>query len=133
MNIDGWGIAALLLMGLGTLLMLIAAIGIIRMPDVYLRLHSATKSTTLGLGCVMLGVALHYHDDPGVWIRSLLVILFFLLTAPVGAHMLGRAAHRSGVSQARETLSDDLADVPLAERRRQDHRGAVLEAQGEEE
>jgi len=133
MNVESWWeVAALSLMGLGCLLMLIAAIGILRMPDVYMRLHSATKSATLGVGCVVLGVALYYHD-PSTWLKSLLVILFFLLTAPVGAHMLGRAAHRSGVRMARETLSDDLAQVPLAERRRQDHRGAVAEEWGTEE
>ncbi|MDX1654201.1 MAG: monovalent cation/H(+) antiporter subunit G [Candidatus Competibacteraceae bacterium] len=99
---------ALLAMGAGVLLMLIAGLGILRMPDLYLRLHCATKSATLGVGLLVVGVALWRNEYP-VWVRCLVVIVFLLLTSPVGAQMIGRAAHRARVPMARETLSDDLA------------------------
>ena len=53
---------SLLLLLLGSIFMLLAAVGLARMPDVFMRLHSTTKSTTLGVGCIMLGVALLFND-----------------------------------------------------------------------
>jgi multicomponent Na+:H+ antiporter subunit G len=92
---------------IGALFMFLAALGVLRMPDVFMRMHSSTKSATLGVGCVLLGVAL-YFDNFTVAVRALAVIVFLFGTAPVAAHMLGRAAYFSGVPLWEGTLSDDL-------------------------
>ena len=69
-----------------------AALGIARLPDIYLRMHASTKAGTLGAGLIMVAVAL-YSPDTGIALRALLTSLFLLLTAPVSAHIVGRAAH----------------------------------------
>jgi multicomponent Na+:H+ antiporter subunit G len=86
--------AALLI--IGALFLLLAAIGITRMPDLLMRMQTATKASTLGVGCMLLAVAVYFHDF-GVAMRALLVIVFFFITAPVAAHMIGRAAYFVGV------------------------------------
>ncbi len=72
-----------------------AALGVLRMPDVYIRMHASTKAGTLGVGLTLLGLAVHF-GELGVVTRALAAILFFLITAPVAAHMIGRAAYRIG-------------------------------------
>ena len=88
-------IAAIFLL-IGSALIVFAGIGIVRLPDVFIRMHAATKVGTLGSGLIMVGVALHFGDGATV-IRSALIVLFLLLTAPIGAHMIGRAALRIGI------------------------------------
>jgi multicomponent Na+:H+ antiporter subunit G len=97
--------AALLI--IGSLFLLLAAIGMIRMPDLLMRIQVATKASTLGVGCMLLAVAVYFHDF-GVMIRTLLVISFFFMTAPVAAHMIGRAAYFVGVPLWEETIVDEL-------------------------
>jgi multicomponent Na+:H+ antiporter subunit G len=110
-----WGIAALLVAGAG--FVLVAALGVLRLPDLYMRMHASTKPATLGTSLLAAALALH-AADPGIAARALLVVLFFLLTAPVAAHRLGRAAHRSGVPLWRGSVADALADgSPDAARR----------------
>ena len=99
-------IAPLLLL-LGAVFMLLAAIGMVRMPDVLTRLHSSTKSVTLGVGLIMLGVALFFGDF-AIGVRALAIVIFLFTTSPVAAHMIARAAYLSGVPLWEETLSDEL-------------------------
>lgn len=91
----------------GTVFMLLASIGVVRLPDLFMRMHSSTKSATLGVSCTMLGAALHFGEFT-FWMRALAVAVFLLATAPVAAHMIGRAAYLSGVPLWEGTLSDDL-------------------------
>ncbi len=93
---------------LGVALALLSAVGIVRMPDVYTRLQVATKASSLGVGLLMLGVAVHF-GDLGVTVRALLVVAFIFLTAPVSAHLIGRAAYIAGVPLAPGTSPDELA------------------------
>jgi len=88
-------IAAILLL-LGSALTVFAGIGIVRLPDVFIRMHAATKVGTLGTGLIIAGTAV-YFGDPGVIVRCVLIVVFLLLTAPIGAHMIGRAALRIGI------------------------------------
>ena len=74
--------AALMLSGAA--FMFLAALGIVRMPDLFIRMHAATKSGTLGVSGMILAIAVHFQDF-GVAIQALLVILFLFLTAPVAA------------------------------------------------
>ncbi|MGD8683878.1 MAG: monovalent cation/H(+) antiporter subunit G [Chloroflexota bacterium] len=97
-------VAVVLGVGLGVL----SAVGIVRMPDVYVRLQVASKASSLGIALLVLGVAAHF-DDLAVTVRALLVVVFLFLTAPVAAHVIGRAAYIAGVPMAEGSECDDLA------------------------
>ena len=92
---------------LGAVFMLLAAIGMVRMPDVLTRLHSSTKSATLGVGLIMLGVALTF-GDLAIGVRALAIVIFMFSTTPVSGHMIARAAYLSGVPLWEGTLSDEM-------------------------
>jgi multicomponent Na+:H+ antiporter subunit G len=101
-----WAVSVLLL--LGSSFVLLAAVGLLRLPDLYTRMHASTKPATLGVSLLVSGLAWH-AGDLGVGARAVLVVVFFLLTAPVAAHRLGRAAYRAGVPRWRGTVLDELA------------------------
>ena len=89
----------------GALFLLLAAIGIVRMPDSYNRIQAGTKATTLGLILVLTGIAI-YH--PG-WTWKLIVLIYFvLLSNPTSSHALARAAHRRGICITDATVIDQL-------------------------
>lgn len=75
---------------IGSLFTLLAAIGVLRLPDTLSRMQAATKATTLGVGASMLGVALAFGEW-GAGLRAAAIVLLLYLTAPVGAHALARA------------------------------------------
>ena len=87
---------ATVLIALGSVMTIAAGVGLARLPDVFTRMHAATKVGTLGTGLIMAGVACVFADWTVV-VRCVLIVFFLLLTAPIGAHMIGRAALRSGV------------------------------------
>ncbi len=93
---------------LGTAFGLLSAVGILRMPDVYIRLQVASKASSLGIALLMLGVAAHF-GELSVTVRALLVVLFLFMTAPVAAHVIGRAAYLTGVPLAPGSEPDELA------------------------
>ena len=96
-----------ILMLFGVFLILIAGIGLLRMPDLYLRMSAATKASTLGLGLILLGTVL-FFGVLGIASRAIATIIFVLLTAPVSAHMIGRAAYTNGVPLWEGTELDEL-------------------------
>ena len=79
----------------GAMFSLIASIGLIRLQDIYLRMHAASKAGTLGSGLMLFALAV-YAAELSVFTRAIAGIVFFLLTAPVSAHLLARAAYLSG-------------------------------------
>lgn len=98
---------ALLLLG-GAMLMLLAAVGVVRLPDMLTRMHATTKSASLGVNLIMLAVALHFFRDAGVVARAFAVIVFILTTAPVAAHAMGRAGYLNGTQLWSGTIKDEL-------------------------
>ncbi|MFT5048560.1 MAG: multicomponent Na+:H+ antiporter subunit G [Porticoccaceae bacterium] len=86
----------------------IAGLGLLRLPDVLIRMHASTKAGTLGVGLIVLGVSVHFATSL-VITKALLIIAFLFLTAPVGAHLVGRAAYRRGLPLWDKTLVDDAA------------------------
>lgn len=92
---------------LGGILSIVAAAGVLRMPDIFTRMHAATKTGTVGVSAVTIGMMIHFNTIT-VTSKGILVIAFFLLTAPVAAHMIARAAYRSGVSLWLLTRIDEL-------------------------
>lgn len=80
-------------------------LGLVRFPDVYNRLHSSIKCVTLGTAGILFGLFCYKGFTP-VGMKALLCILFVVLTAPVSAHALSRAAHRSGVKLCEGSVCD---------------------------
>lgn len=101
------GLAALLLLS-GVALTLLAGIGMLRFPDVLSRMHAQTKPAVLGLLLVLAGTAVDARS-PGLAGTLFIVAAFQVLTAPVGAHMIGRGAYRAGHADRRVLVRDDLA------------------------
>lgn len=90
----------------------VTVIGVLRLPDVYTRAHAASKSATLGVLSILVGVFFHFWFNEGYFsVRILLGILFLFITAPIGGHLMSRAAYFSGVKPTEMTVGDDLAKV----------------------
>lgn len=104
-------LTAVFLLG-GMFFSLVAAIGLLRLPDVYLRLHASSKTTTLGLAGVLLAVMVHFATYQ-VTTVVLLVIVFAFLTSPVAAHMIGRSAYLCGADSCPMTTRYDLERVKI--------------------
>lgn len=106
-------VAAVLFLA-GSFLAMVAGIGIARFPDLLSRMHAATKPQVLGLGMLMTALALEIRTGVVVW-TLLLVVLFQVITAPVSAHMVGRAGYRTGRVRhdllVVDELTEDLAAV----------------------
>ena len=94
----------------GTLFILLSAIGILKMPDLYIRMSATTKASTLGIGLVLAGTA-SYWQDFGIASRAIAIIVFLLLTAPVAAHIIGRAAYFDKVPLWEKTTIDELREA----------------------
>ncbi len=101
-------VLASLLAVFGTAFMILAGVGIIRLPDLYCRASATTKAATLGIGCLLAATAIHF-GDLRVTTRVLATIAFLFLTAPVAAHLIGRAAYRSNAPLWQGTVRDELA------------------------
>lgn len=71
---------------------LVGSIGLVKLPDFYSRLHGPTKSTTLGVGGMLIASATHFSTGPGTSLHEVLVTVFLFMTAPVSAHLLCKAA-----------------------------------------
>ena len=91
----------------GSLLALLAAVGLHRFPDVFCRMHAASKPATLGVLLVALATGLTLTTQ-GALIKLLLVVVLQFLTTPVGSHMVGRAAYRSGSPLTERTAIDEF-------------------------
>lgn len=94
----------------GALFMLLASLGLIRLPDIYTRMHAATKAPTLGLFLMLVSLCLYFTSFFTI-INSVFTILFLFLTIPVASHMIARAAHRIGTPKWKATVRDDLENA----------------------
>lgn len=100
-------IIVMVLCTVAALVILIAAIGIVRMPDFYLRLSVTIKAATLGTGLLLMGAAV-FFGDISVNTKAIAIVFFLLLTTPVAGHMISRAAHFIGVKQWKGSVLDEL-------------------------
>jgi multicomponent Na+:H+ antiporter subunit G len=109
MTLAEWIAAPFLLAGV--FLAVVAGVGLIRFPDLFSRMHAATKPATLGLLLVVIGAVIimpdRSHDA-----KLLLVAAFQFLTAPVASHMIGRAGYRAGTGDLDDLVVDELKDAP---------------------
>lgn len=89
-------VLALIFMLSGFFFTLVAALGVLRFPDFYTRLHASGKGDTLGIGLSILGLAF-YHGFTLISLKLLFIVIFIFLANPIGTHAICRAAYRSGL------------------------------------
>lgn len=95
-----------IVMLIGLVFVFLGMLGLLRLPDVYNRLHATAKIGTLGAFGVMLSIVMRTGLTP-LGVKAIAVGLFLLLTAPIAAHMITRAAHRHGIGLCKESVVDE--------------------------
>ncbi|MCC5816535.1 MAG: monovalent cation/H(+) antiporter subunit G [Leptospira sp.] len=103
-------ILIIVLSTLGAVFVLLAGVGILRMPDFYLRISVTTKAGTLGVGLILIANAF-YFQETSVTSRALAIVVFLILTAPVAAHMIGRAGYLTGMKLWDKSVADEMKDT----------------------
>jgi multicomponent Na+:H+ antiporter subunit G len=104
--------------GLGVLLMLTSTLGVLRLPDVYTRMHAAAKASTLGISALMIAAGLYYPDY--LWRMVVMVILFYI-TGPIATTTMARAAYRVAMPAEKFVLHyDELEQVEPSNGRQRD-------------
>ncbi|GAB3414003.1 monovalent cation/H(+) antiporter subunit G [Niabella aquatica] len=93
---------------IGALAILFASIGILRMPDFYLRLSVTVKASSLGVGLLLICAAIIFPDDASVTTKAIAIIFFLIITAPIAAHMIARTAYFTGTQLWKGSVVDDL-------------------------
>ena len=109
----------------GAAFALLAAVGVLRMPDVFTRMQASTKASTLGLACLLIGAALQMGDFAS-FIRVASIGAFVLLTTPVAGHVIARASYFAGVPLWKGTVLDERRD---AKARPQPHQQSAVRAE----
>ena len=94
----------------GGIFTFLAALGLVRLPDVYTRMHAASKAGTVGSGLMLFAAGIH-AGDIAIFTRALAGFVFFVLTAPVAAHLVAKAAHGAGYRLSRLTVIDEMRDA----------------------
>ncbi|HRO67056.1 MAG TPA: monovalent cation/H(+) antiporter subunit G [Pseudobdellovibrionaceae bacterium] len=94
----------------GVFFMLVSAVGVLRLPDTYTRMHAASKASSLGISLILLGVVIHLPSASVIW-KSLLTVFFIYLTVPIATHILGRAAYLSDSKPSDLTVTDEISDL----------------------
>lgn len=110
-------VLASMLLLIGGFFTLIGAFGMVKLPDLYTRLHAPTKSTTLGIGCVLLAsITLHAYRGGGFAIQELVISVFLFITAPVAAYMIAKAALHQRIPMVKHTKNTHLVKDILQRR-----------------
>jgi len=98
-----------ILLSFGAVFVLLASVGLLRMPDLFTRLHVAAKTPTLGCGLILSAMAVHFRTGEVVSI-AMVTAAFIVMTAPVAAHMIARAAYFVDVPLWSGTVIDELRE-----------------------
>lgn len=102
---------------MGGVFILIGALGMVKLPDFYTRLHAPTKATTLGIGCILVAsMALHALRGDGFAVHELVISLFLFITAPVSAYMVAKAALQRRTRFVDNTINTEMSDDILERR-----------------
>lgn len=107
-------ILILILSTLGALFILIASIGILRMPDFYTRLSITVKAATLGLGCVLAAAAIHFSEF-SITTKVFAIVFFLFITSPVAAFLIARTGYVMGVPLWKKSVVDELKAQEILE------------------
>lgn len=100
-------IIGIILISVGAIFSVLGALGLVRMPDLYNRLQTSTKATTLGAMSAIVGVG---FMNPEWLIKTIIIAGFILLTAPISSHNLARASHKWGITLTSKTSVDKYED-----------------------
>ena len=95
---------------LGSFFVFLAGLGVFRFPDLYTRMHAATKASSFGIGLMLVGFLIRFNQAYYV-VEAILIIVFVFITAPVAAHMLSRAGYILNVPKYEKMVVDEMADV----------------------
>lgn len=106
-------IAAVILAAFGVLFMLISAIGLLRLPDVFSRMHAGGKASTVGVSCLLLAAGVHFWNQD-LFFRMLLLIALIFATAPISTSAMARAAYKTGSRKGMHLQIDEMGDKELA-------------------
>ncbi len=109
---------AVLLAAIGVALMLVSAVGLLRLPDVFSRMHAAGKATTVGVSCLLLSAGIYFWDE-NLFFRMLVLIALIFATSPISTSAMARAAYRTG--SARGCISNGTRWQPIRQRRPSQH------------
>lgn len=101
----------ILFLSIGIFFFFVGTIGLLRLPDVYTRLHAATKCDTLGLGMILVGIIL-YEGATLASVKIIFIIGFVFLTNPTAAHAIARAAYKHGTELWGKNVVDMYKEVP---------------------
>ncbi len=99
----------------GAFFTFVAGLGVVRLPDLFTRMHAASKATCFGVGLLAVAVAVQYPSG-AAWLKAGLIVLFLFLTTPVASHLLARAAYRMRVPKAPHSGPDELENLLPAPR-----------------
>lgn len=102
-------IVSAVVISIGVIFVFIGAVGLLRLPDFYIRVSAITKAATVGVACIMIGVALVYNEI-SIAIKAFAVVMFLLITSPIASHIIGRAAYNAGVPLWKKTFVDELEE-----------------------
>ncbi|QCU91071.1 Na+/H+ antiporter subunit G [Thiomicrorhabdus sediminis] len=93
-----------LLIIIGAIFTLVGSIGLYKLPDFYMRLHGPTKASTLGVGAILIASAIYFSlKQDSISLHEILVTVFLFITAPIGAHLMAKAAIHIQVRQSQKT------------------------------
>ncbi|MFG6114249.1 monovalent cation/H(+) antiporter subunit G [Halobacillus sp. MO56] len=103
---------------IGTFFIFSASIGMLRFPDLFIRLHAVTKGSTLGIAGIMIGAFLFLYVEHGIVSGKLILgMIFVMMTAPISGHMISRAGYHNGVKLWDKSVRDDYAEVVKEKRK----------------
>ena len=105
---------AVLLAAIGVIFMLISAIGLVRLPDVFSRMHAAGKASTVGVSCLLLAAGVHFWNQD-LFFRMVLLIALIFATAPISTSAMARAAYKTGSRKGLRLQIDEMGDQELAQ------------------
>lgn len=111
--------ASVIVAAVGVVFMLISAIGLVRLPDVFSRMHAAGKASTVGVSCVLISAGIYFWDRY-LLLRMLVLIVLILATSPISTSAMARAAYRTGAARRLHLRHDEMAEdlaaqLPAAE------------------
>ncbi len=102
-------IISAILIGFGVLFVVIGAVGLLRLPDYYIRVSAITKAATVGVACIMIGVAI-YFNEVSLAVKAIAIVVFLLITSPIAAHIISRAAYNEGVPLWKKTVINEYEE-----------------------
>jgi multicomponent Na+:H+ antiporter subunit G len=100
------------LAAIGVIFMLISAVGLVRLPDVFSRMHAAGKATTVGVSCLLLGAGVYFWND-NLLLRAIVLIALIFATSPISTSAMARAAYRTGGARSLHLRIDEMQDKTI--------------------